>query len=90
MQDQEAYNKARRRAGAKFGFYLHLAIYVATNIVLIAINFATTPQHLWFWWPLLGWGIGLFFHGLAVFAFSENAPMMKHLIEKELKAQAKK
>ena len=90
MDDGEAYNKARRRAGAKLGFYLHFAIYVTINIVLIAINFATTPQHLWFWWPLLGWGIGLFFHGLAVFAFSENAPMMKHLIEKEMKAHAKK
>ena len=90
MEDREAYNKARRRAGAKLGFYLHLAIYVATNIVLIAINLATTPQNLWFWWPSLGWGIGVFFHGLAVFAFSENAPMMKRMIEKEMKAQARK
>ena len=90
MQDQEAYNKARRRAWAKCGFYLHLAIYVATNIVLIAINLATTPQNLWFQWPLLGWGIGVFFHGLAVFAFSENAPIMKHMIEKEMNAQARK
>ena len=90
MEDREAYNEARRRAGAKLGFYLHLAIYVAVNTVLIAINFATTPQHLWFWWPVLGWGIGVLFHGLAVFAFSENAPMMKRMIEKELKAQDRK
>ena len=90
MEDREAYNEARRRAGAKLGFYLHLAIYVAINTVLTAINFATTPQHLWFWWPLLGWGIGVLFHGLAVFAFSENAPMMKRMIEKEMKAQARK
>ena len=55
---------------------------------LIAINLATAPP-LWFWWPMLGWGIGVFFHGLAVFAFSENAPMMKQMIEKEMKAQAK-
>ncbi len=89
MEDQRAYDKARRRAGAKLGFYLHFAIYVTTNLVLIAINFATTPQHLWFTWPLLGWGIGVFFHGLAVFAFSENAPMMKRMIDKELKAQDK-
>jgi hypothetical protein len=89
MEDQKAYDKARRRAGAKLGLYLHFAIYVATNIVLIAINLATTPQHLWFAWPLLGWGIGVFFHGLAVFAFSENSPMMNRMINKELKAQGK-
>lgn len=87
MEDREAYGKARRRAGAKLGLYLHFAIYVATNVVLIAINFATTPQHLWFVWPLLGWGIGVLFHGLAVFAFSENSPMMKRMIAKELSDQ---
>ncbi len=86
MEDREAYNEARRRAGAKLGFYLHLAIYVTTNIVLIAINLATTPQHLWFWWPLLGWGIGVFFHGLAVFAFSENVLMIDCMVAKELQA----
>jgi hypothetical protein len=26
---------------------------------------------LWFYWPLLGWGIGLFFHGMSVFVFSK-------------------
>ena len=36
------------------------------------------------------WGIGVVFHGLAVFAFSENAPMMKRMIEKEMKALANK
>ncbi len=87
MEDRKGYEKARRRAGAKLGLYLHLAIYVATNLVLIAINIATTPQYLWFAWPLLGWGIGVAFHGLAVFAFSENAPMMKRMIEKELDSQ---
>ena len=90
MEDRKAYNEARRRVGAKVGFYLHLAIYVATNIVLIAINLAATPQHLWFWWPLLGWGIGVFFHGIAVFALSENAPMMKRMIDKEMKARTRK
>jgi hypothetical protein len=24
------------------------------------------PNHLWFYWPLLGWGIGGSFHGLKV------------------------
>jgi hypothetical protein len=90
VEDREAYNKARRRAGAKLGFYIHLVVYVVINVMLVAINFATTPQHLWFWWPLMGWGLGVFFHGLAVFAFSENAPMMERMIEKELKAQAKR
>jgi uncharacterized membrane protein YbhN (UPF0104 family) len=31
------------------------------------INLLTSPSHLWFW-PLLGWGIGVF-HGMKVFNY---------------------
>jgi hypothetical protein len=24
------------------------------------------PDHIWFFWPLIGWGIGLAAHGYAV------------------------
>ena len=33
-------------------FKIHFATYVAVNLLLIAINLLTTPQHLWFFWPL--------------------------------------
>jgi hypothetical protein len=36
---------------------------------LLALNLWTSPNHLWFYWPLLGWGIGSDFHGLKVFNF---------------------
>jgi hypothetical protein len=55
---------ARRRAG----FFSHLWAYLGVQIFLIAINLLTSPQHLWFVFPLLGWGLGLFFsarHGLS-------------------------
>ena len=29
----------------------------------------TSPQYLWFFWPLLGWGIGVVFHGIKVFNY---------------------
>ena len=38
MENQEAYQKAKRRAEAKIGFYIHLAVYVGVNILLIIIN----------------------------------------------------
>jgi uncharacterized membrane protein len=49
------------------GFQIHLAAYVAVNLLLIAINLLTTPTVLWFFWPLLGWGIGILAHGAAVY-----------------------
>jgi hypothetical protein len=32
----------------------------------VAINLATSPHHLWFFWPALGWGLGLAAHAWAV------------------------
>jgi 2TM domain len=49
------------------GFKIHFAAYVAVNLLLIAINLLTTPNLLWFYWPLLGWGIGIIAHGAAIY-----------------------
>ncbi|MEJ2475789.1 MAG: 2TM domain-containing protein, partial [Desulfobacterales bacterium] len=35
MENQEAYQRAKKRAEAKLGFYLHLAAYIVVNILLI-------------------------------------------------------
>jgi hypothetical protein len=31
----------------------------------------TSPGNWWFYWVLLGWGIGLFFHAMGVFVFNK-------------------
>ncbi len=67
----ERYEKAKKRVEEIKGFYSHLIVYVAVNVVLVIINLVTSPGVLWFYWPLLGWGIGLFFHGMGVFVFSK-------------------
>jgi hypothetical protein len=48
------------------GFRIHALTYAAVNILLLVINLATSPDDLWFYWPLLGWGIGLTGHAYAV------------------------
>ena len=35
----------------------------------MVINLLTSPAYLWFFWPMLGWGIGVVFHGLKVFNY---------------------
>jgi hypothetical protein len=40
-------------------------VYVLVNLLLVGINLLT-PGRLWFYWPLLGWGIGLLAHFVAV------------------------
>ncbi len=82
MKHDEAYKRAKRRAGAKLGFHIHLVTYITVNLFLIFINYNINPQCLWFKWPLLGWGIGLFFHWFAVYV---GPKLMQHFVKQELK-----
>jgi hypothetical protein len=45
-------------------FYIHAAVYVLVNIFLLVINLMVVPGFLWFFFPLVGWGIGLTMHFL--------------------------
>jgi hypothetical protein len=90
VENQEAYQKAKKRVEAKIGFYIHLAVYVGVNILLIIINLLTSSQYLWFKWPLIGWGIGVFFHALGVFVFSGGSAIKEEMIQKEIKKETLK
>jgi len=58
---------ARRRAGAKIGFLIHLTVFTAVNAGLMLINLGVTAQYRWFPYPVAGWALGLAIHGLLVF-----------------------
>lgn len=49
---------------------IHLAAYALVNAGLVAINLMTTPDRLWFYWPLAGWGVGVLAHGGAALLLS--------------------
>jgi len=68
-QVEERYYKAKKRVEEIKGFYGNLIAYVVINIGLLILNLVTSPKHLWFYWPLLWWGIGVVFHGLKVFNY---------------------
>ena len=65
--EQEVYERAKKRVEELKAFYSHLFVYLAVNAGLFLLNIITSPRHLWFYWPLIGWGIGLSIHGLSVF-----------------------
>jgi hypothetical protein len=66
-REQTLRRHAEQRADAKIGFRKHLLAYVVVNGALIAINLLTSPDVLWFVWPLLGWGVGIVAHFAAVY-----------------------
>lgn len=67
-----AYERAVKRVKELKGFYGNLISYCIVIPFLVIINLLTSPGQLWFYWPMLGWGIGLLAHGMNVFAIGRN------------------
>jgi hypothetical protein len=66
-REREAKRIARRQ-----WFWLHAAVYVTTNLLLIVIWLLGDVEFPWFVFPLFGWGILLAAH--AVYAFVIKTP----------------
>lgn len=62
------YEQARKRLENLKGFYWSVFAYIIVIPFLIFINFKTSwHQHKWFFYPMLGWGIGLIFQAYEVY-----------------------
>ena len=72
-EERQRYEWARARVQALKGFYIHAMVFVLVNVALLSIN-ALADGVWWFYWPLMGWGIGLGVHALAVFGFGGGGP----------------
>ncbi|MGB4448269.1 MAG: 2TM domain-containing protein [Cloacibacterium sp.] len=84
-QEQLAYEKAAKRVEELKGFYGNLISYCIFIPFLIFINFQTSPKYHWFWWPTLGWGIGVISHGIKTFGIGTDweERQIKKYMEKE-------
>ena len=83
QQDEKKYRRARKQVKELRGFYSHFISFVIVNAFLLMVNLVTSPSHLWFFWPLLGWGVGLSFHAYGV--FGKNVFFSKDWEERKIK-----
>jgi hypothetical protein len=60
MRDPQA--EQQRQARKLRGFRWHMIGYGAVMIVLVIVNYLTTPETPWFVLPLVGWGAPLAVH----------------------------
>ncbi|MCD2259845.1 2TM domain-containing protein [Psychroserpens luteolus] len=63
----DRYVRARKRVEELKEFYYSLLSYCIVIPFLAFINYYTSWHYQWFWWPMLGWGIGLGFHAYKVY-----------------------
>lgn len=81
VQDKELERLARKRAGAKMGWYIHASVYIIVNLLLIGLS-AMSGRH-WAVFPIFGWGLGLAVHGAVVFLVTGGAGLHERLLQKE-------
>ncbi len=83
------YDKARKRVKAKKDFYQHLTSYTVLSIFFFLLNAVTSFGIWWFYWPMMGWGIGLLFHYFSTFGFPgtnlEDPEWEERAVEQELR-----
>lgn len=86
-----AYDIAKKRVEEKKKFYRHLSTYVVMSIFFYMINYLSNPGHWWFYWPMLGWGVGLAFHYVNIFGIpglvEEMSPEWE---EKQIQAELRR
>ena len=88
-QEQERYERAKRKAGNIRGFYFNLMCYCIVIPGLVFINLMYTPDYHWFYFSMFGWGIGLCFHAMEAFGYNPflgkdwEERKIKELLEKD-------
>jgi len=70
----EAYERARERVKEKKKFYKNLSSFLVMSVFFFVLNAVTSFGAWWFYWPILGWGIGIAMHYFKVFGFPGVGP----------------
>ena len=76
---------AKKRAEAKLGWYTHAAVYVLVNLFLFVISAdgLGSSRRPWSMFPVLGWGLGLVLHGVAVFVLGAGSNLRERMVQRE-------
>ncbi len=48
-------------------FKRHLRTYLVMSFFFFVLNLVTAPGAWWFYWPVIGWGIGVLMQGLSLY-----------------------
>jgi hypothetical protein len=83
LSPEEIEHLARRRAGAKMGWYVHACVYVIVNLALFAMSSQAFGTRPWSVYPVLGWGLGLALHGVSVFVLGKGSAFRERMVARE-------
>ncbi len=89
--ENKAFMRAKDRVDKLKGFYGNLFSYCTVIPILILINLQSNTEFQWFWFPMLGWGLGLTFHAFETFGFGRSweEKKIQEILNKENKSNNK-
>jgi hypothetical protein len=86
-----AFIRAKERVEKLKGFYGNLVSYLIIIPILIIINMNSPHDFQWFWFPMLGWGMGLLFHAFETFGYGRSweERKIKEILDKQNRTNKK-
>ncbi len=88
--EEEIYKKAKKKVKAKKGFYAHLGVYITMFVFFFIMNILNFDGEIWFFYPMLPWGISIAIHYFTVFGLPGGKMSSKweeEEMEKEMERQ---
>ena len=83
LSSEQLERLAHKRAGAKLGWYVHAAVFVLVNLLLLAAAYFGLRSRPWNPYPMLGWGVGLALHAVSVFVLGAGGGLRDRLVRQE-------
>jgi len=83
LSPDELDHLARKRAGAKLGWYAHATLYLVINLAMLAFSKYGFGNRAWSPFPLFGWGLGLALHGVSVFVLGKGSGLRERMVQHE-------
>lgn len=90
-QELIAYEKASKRIEELKGFYGNLISYIVFIPFLFFINWRTSPEYWWAFYPMAGWGIGVISHAIQTFGIGKDweEKQIEKMVRKQKEAEYK-
>ncbi|MES2952627.1 MAG: 2TM domain-containing protein [Pseudomonadota bacterium] len=83
LSPEEIDRLARKRAGAKLGWFIHATVFVVVNLVIFSMSKYGFGERSWSIKPFLGWGLGLALHGASVWLLGSGSGLRERMVQKE-------
>lgn len=85
-----SYKRARKKVDEKKKFYQHFTSFAVMSIFFFVLNMMTSPFEWWFYWPIMGWGIGVTMHYFKAFGFPGVGPTDEHWEQREMEKEMRR